>query len=391
MDIKSNINDILEETELIKNSGMVFLVSFVGSIFLFISNILLSRYFGPELFGNYKTMINLFLFLPSLIEFGAGATLAKYIAEYGKDKGKINSLIKWFLKFRVVTYFVLILVMLFLKDQIAFYFLKNVSLSNLVLAGTLFSGLVFFEVFKSIAQGFQDFKIYSFSQFLTVALSGLFTVVLGYYFGVFYAIVGWAFSYFVGNIPVIRFTFRKLTSKKVKLDIKKIFFGYSLPIHLMIIPGFLGTAAIPILSLFFNQTLIGYYSFAWVFYMGVVLITNALSAVLLPKVSEFNGKKNVKKARITLKRVFIIYTPIVILGIIGTLLFSSFVIRIISRDYLNGLRIFEGLICFGLLSGYLTIYRSYLSGLAEIKKLTLIVLIQNVVLFIVSFIFLSLY
>ena len=384
---KLTIKGVLQEVELIRSSGLVFFSIFMGSIFLFISNLFLSRYFGPEIFGNYKTIVNLFLFLPSLIEFGAGATLTKYIAEFGKDKIRINSLIKWFLKFRFLTYLILLLAIFFLKDQMAFYFLKNVSLNYLFLAGLLLTGMVFFEISKSIALGYQNFKLYSYSQFITVGSAGLFTIILGYYFGVFYAIIGWALSYFVGNLPLIwPFINRKFFLMNTELNVKKIFFSYSLPIYLMIIPEFLGTAIIPVLSLFFSQKLIGYYSFAWIFYMGVLLIPNALSSVLFPKVSELNGKNNLKKAKGILKKIFIIYTPIVIVGIIGSLLFSSFVVKIIAPDYIPGLIIFKTLICFGLLTGYLLIYRSYLSGLAEFKKLTLTVIVQTVALLIVSFI-----
>ena len=78
-------NAILEE-ELIKSSGLVFGASLRGSIILLISNLVLSEHFGPESFGNYKTVVSLFLFLPALIEFGAGTTLTKYIAEFSDDR-----------------------------------------------------------------------------------------------------------------------------------------------------------------------------------------------------------------------------------------------------------------------------------------------------------------
>lgn len=387
MSFKLTVKGVLQEVELIRSSGLVFFSNFMGSIFLFISNLFLSRHFGPEIFGNYKTIVNLFLFLPSLIEFGVGTALTKHIAEFGEDKGRISKLIKWFLKFRFIIYLVLLVTIFVLKDQMAFYFLKNVSLNYLFLAGLLLTGMVFFEVFKSIILGFQNFKLYSYSQFLTLTSAGLFTIILGYYFGVFYAIIGWALSYLVGNLPVIWFVInRRVLSGGIGLNVKKIFFSYSLPIYLMIIPEFLGAGMIPILSLFFSQKLIGYYSFAWIFYMGVLLIPSALSSVLFPKFSELNGKNNLKRAKSILNKVFIIYTPIVIVGIIGSLLFSSFVVKVIAPDYLPGLLVFKTLICFGLLAGYLLVYRSYLSGLAEFKKLTLTVIVQNVVLLIVSFI-----
>ena len=200
------INAILEE-ELIKSSGMVFGASLIGSIILLVSNLVLSKHFGPESFGNYKTVVALFLFLPALIEFGAGTTLTKYIAEFSDDR--IPYMVRWFLKLRVVLYLFLLGFIFFFREQIAIYFLKDASLSYLILPGLLFGFFVFFEIFKPITLGFQNFKLYSFSQFLTFTSAGLFTIVVGYLFGVYYAIIAYGAGYLVGNLSNIRFSLAK--------------------------------------------------------------------------------------------------------------------------------------------------------------------------------------
>jgi O-antigen/teichoic acid export membrane protein len=373
--------------DLIRSSGMVFGASLVGSVILLFSNLVLSKHFGPEGFGNYKTVVSLFLFLPALIEFGAGTTLTKYIAEFSDER--INYLLRWFLKLRIALYLCLFGIIFTFRGQIAIYFLKDASMSYLVLPGLLFVFFVFFGIFGSITLGFQNFKLYSFSQFLTSASAGLLTVISGYLFGVYYAIIAYGAGYLIGNLPNIRFSLaKKVFGRGVRndLDIKRIFFRYSLPIHLMVIPGLLSIGIIPILSLFFPQELIGYYAFAWIFYSGVVLIPTALSQVLLPKVSELSGTKDFEGARGKLVRAFIVYTPFVLLGVAGCLLFSEVFVGIIAPAYLSGLVVFEALVCFGLVVGYLLIYRGYLTGLARMKELTLLVVVQNVALLGVSFI-----
>lgn len=381
------INAILGE-ELIKSSGMVFGASLIGSIILLVSNLVLSKHFGPESFGNYKTVVSLFLFLPALIEFGAGTTLTKYIAEFSDER--IHYMARWFLKLRVILYLFLLGFIFIFRNQIAIYFFKDVFLNFLILPGLLIVFFRFFEIFKSITLGFQNFKLYSFSQFLTSASAGLLTVAFGYLFGVYYAIIAYGAGYLIGNLPTIKFSCAKKVfvrkNNQINLDIKKIFFRYSLPIYLMIIPGFLSIGIIPILSLFFSQKLIGYYAFAWIFYSGILLIPNALSSVLFTKVSELSGTKNFKEAKKKFVMAFIVYTPIVLLGIVGCLLISEVFVGIIAPAYLSGLVVFEALVCFGLVVGYLLIYGSYLAGLARIKRLTLLVVIQNISLLIVSFI-----
>ena len=219
--IDSYINTIFEESEIIKSGGMVFSASLVGSVILFIANLLLSKHFGPEGFGNFKTVIYLSLLLSSTIELGAGITLTKYIAEFSKDR--INHIVRWFLKLRIVSYLILLCIIFIFREKIALYFLNDPSLSNLIMAGMILSALVFFDIFKFISLGFQNFRLYSFSQFLTLTSAGIFTLTFGYLFGIYYAIIGWGLGYLIGNLPNIRFSFAKKIFKKtdVRLDVKK--------------------------------------------------------------------------------------------------------------------------------------------------------------------------
>ena len=386
--MKRRIRSLLSEKELILNSGMVFGAGFIGAIFLFISNLVLARVFGPEVFGNYKTILGLFIFIPALVDFGASLTLTKYIAEFKakKEDGKINHLIRFFLKLKIISIFSLVVLVYFFRDLFAHIFLKDPSLSYLIVPGLILSLFMLFEVTKPIIAGFQNFRLFSFSNFLTPASTGVATIVFGYYFGLYYAILGWPVGYVVGNLPNVWFMLKEkfLHKNGVKLEIKQIFRNYSIPMWGMYLLNMSNTMIIPILSLFFAQKLIGYYGFAWTFYSGIVLIPMALSQVLFPKISEMNGKKDFKNAKSTLIKVFAIYTPIVITGIIGILLFSRNIINLIAPEYLSGLFVFKVLNVTGLLLGYLFILNNYYNGRGKIKKSVLTMVLYNLLLLMVS-------
>ena len=53
------LNAFLDE-DLLKSSGLIFGASLAGSVILLISNLVLSKHFGPESFGNYKTLVSVF-------------------------------------------------------------------------------------------------------------------------------------------------------------------------------------------------------------------------------------------------------------------------------------------------------------------------------------------
>jgi len=381
-----NLKSIISESEIIKYSSLIFLANFSGALILFISNIILSRHFGPEVFGNFKTILGLSLLLPSLIEFGAGVTIVKYTATLIKDKKKVNYLIKSILKLRVISYSLLLVLVFVLKDQIAIYLLKDISLSPLVIPGILISGLFFFEIFKSIALGFQEYKDYSVSKFLTFSSYGILILILGYFFGVYYALIGWALSYFIGNFSLIRLSIRRgLLGKTKKFDIKKVFLSYTLPMYILFFPELLSLVPIPILSLYYSQRIIGYYSFAMIFYNGIILIPLSLSDYLFPKISGLSGKKNRKVAEEKLKKVLLLYSLVVIPGIITTIFFSDFFIELIAPLYVPSILIFKILVCLGLLSGYFLIYENYLRGLARLKRFALMILTRNITFLIFSF------
>lgn len=378
-------------SEVVKYSGLIFFANFAGAIILFVSNILISQRFDPQTFGNFKTILSLALFLPALIELGAGVTIVKYTVEFINNKKKINHLIKWILKLRVALYLTLLALIFILRDQISTYLLKDASLSHLVIPGILITGLCFFEIFKSVALGLKAYKDYSMSRFLTYASSGILMLVFGYFFGVYYALIGWALSYLIGNLPLIKLSINKgILDETEEIDVKKIFSDYSLPMYILYFPSLLSAAAIPILSLFFSQTIIGYYSFAMIFFNGIILIPSSLSDFLFPKISGLTGKENKKTADEHLKRVLFLYSIVVIPGIIATVFFSDIFIKMIASSYVPSLLAFKTLVSLGLLSGYLLIYGSYLQGLAKLKDFAVITIIHNVVFLAVSFFVLGL-
>ena len=386
--MKARIKAMLKNEFLI-NSGMVFGASILGALFMFVSNIILSRLFGPADFGMYKTVIGLFVFIAMLIDFGAYHTLTKYIAEFlaKKQKQKINCIIRFFLYLKFSVSFIVGGLAYLFRNQIASVFLKNSSLEYLVFPGVILSIFVVFDLSKSVVMGFQKFKLLSASNFMTTASTGIATVFLGYYYGIYWAIIGWGLGYLIGNLINFKFMFDKGLLKKVDgFDIKPILKKYSFPMWGMYALTMSNIAIIPVLSLFFAPVLIGYYGFAWTFYSGLLLIPIAFSQVLFPKIAQLQGDGNLEEAGNELKKAFLLYTPVVVVGIGGTLLFSNTIVSLIAPAYVSGLIIFKVLNIAGLVLGYLWILSSYYGGFGKVKKSVLVIGLYNLLLLGVSFV-----
>jgi PST family polysaccharide transporter len=365
------------EGELIKNSSLVFLASLSANLIAFLANMFFLNQLSPENFGILKTTLYLFSFLSVMIEFGVSMSLTKYIAEFRNNEKRIGYLIRWFLKLRAFSYLILIF--------ITFLFFRG---SSLIFPGILLIGLSFFNVFQFIALGYQRFKIFAASQFLTLAISSILGILL-IPAGSFYIILGWSLGPLIGNLFAVKFFFEKNILKTYKeFDVKKIFLKFSIPIYFINIPTALSSIIVPLLSLFFSQQLIGQFSFAFIFYSATLLIPGALASVIFPKVSELNGLKKYADAKKLLRKALVLYSFVAIIGILIVFLLSDWFI-LFFKNYLPSLFMFKILIILGLIFGYNAIYSNYLQGLGKIKKYALLTLIQNILLIFVSFIILS--
>jgi len=372
------------EGEIIRSSTLVFISAISSSLIALLANLVIANLLGHDYFGDFRTIIYLFAFLPMLIDFGVNASLTKYIAEL-RSKGKIGYMIKWFLKIKILSYIFLIAVLFLVKDYIALYFLKNASLNYLILAGIFLAASNFFSTFSFIVLGFQNFRIYSLSQFFIASLSPILGVLLSP-LGIFYMILGWGLGIIIGNLPNILFLMRKkVFESQEQFDVKKIFLRFSLPIYPIELTVALVNSVVPLLSLFFLQYVMSYYSFAFLFYVAALLIPNSLSLVLFPKFSELNGLEKYSDAKNILRKSLSYYSLIVIIGLIFVYLFSEWFIGFLAKEYLPSSIMFKAIVSLGLVFGYPVIYANYLKGLGKVKKYALVTLIQNILLIIVSF------
>jgi len=376
------------EGELIRSSTLVLISAISSSLIALLANLVISNSLGPNYFGDFKTIIYLFAFLPMLIDFGINASLTKYVAEL-RSKEKRVYMIRWFLKIKLLSYVFLIALLFLVKDYIALYFLDNVTLSYLILAGIFLTASNFFSAFSFIVLGIQNFKIYSLSQFFIASLSPILAVLMSS-LGIFYMIIGWGLGIIIGNLPNLLFLIRnEFLKSQEQFDVKKIFFRFSLPIYPIELTVAFVNSVVPLLSLFFSQYLISYYSFAFMFYVASLLIPNSLSLVLFPKFSELNGLENYSEAKNILRKSLMYYSFIVIIGLISVYLFSELFIGFLAKEYLPSTFMFKAIVSLGIVLGYPVIYSNYLKGLGKVKKYALIVFLQNLLLIAVSFILLT--
>lgn len=373
------------DDELVRRSSLVFIATLAASIITFVVNLIIANILGIQFFGTFRIIVYLFAFLPAIADLGINSSLTKYISELKGKPDEINYVIRWLLKVKVISYAILTIIVFSLGNYIAIYFLKDASLIYLVYAGMAFLIFNFFTTFSFVALGFQDFKLYSLTQFLSSLLTAVFALLLSP-FGIFYIILGWSLGPILGNIPNMTMLIKKKVLTKYKnVDMKRIFFKFSLPIFPIDVTTALINVIVPVLGLFFSLQMIGYYSFAFFFYVATTMIPNSLSVALFPKVSELNGLKKYGHAKDILKKSLFYYTFIAVIGLAFVFLLSEWFIATVSSLYLPSLLLFKVIVSLGLIFGYNIIYTNYLKGLGKVKEYAIFTLAQNVLLIVISF------
>ncbi len=384
------IENFFENSSIVIEGGRVFFFGFAGAIALFFSNLFLSAHFGPTAFGDYKAVISLFFFLPFILDLGINFTIAKFLAEY-KEKNELEKatvMLKHLLMYKAALFAVTALAIFFLRDSFAQAFLKDASKSSLIIPGIALMSAGFFESFKYVALGRQNFKKYNQANFSTLFITGALSITLGYFFGIFAALAAWGAGYFLGNLIVVFYAFKKYNffkQTKPEFKARAIFSSYSIRVFISSLPTVATNGFVAFFSPFFPSASIGYYGFAFTFYAGITLIQNSLFNVILPKVSQLVAQGKKEAARKAAISACIAYLAIAAIGIAGTILFADTVIGLIAKAYAPGARLFKILISSGMLLGVAGVYSAYYAATSQSKKLIILTSIQTIGLAIASY------
>src|SRR4030042_2601324 len=314
---------IKEEKSLIQNSFFVFFGTAAGGFIGMITAIALSRILGPHDFGVFKTLTAFFGFFIYLFDFGFQNTLMKYISRYTSAgrKNKIRELIQSLFFFRLIVLVPIVIFSLISKDDIARILLRNQEFSYLIYPAAVYLIISFSDLTRPILIGLQNFRLFSAVNIIVPFASLLILIPSALYLGLPTVIIGFGIAHFIGSLISFGYLINKnyiIKPGKKVFRLPKLIFSYGLPSYFSSIPSYLFFAIIPLLSLFFKQTEIGYYSFALSFYSVAMIVPIGISQILFPKISSYSENDN-RKAVITLKKTLLIYGLVSISEIIGVL------------------------------------------------------------------------
>jgi len=343
----------------------------IGSSLGLATTILLSRIFGPQNFGIFKTLTAIYGLAINFLDFGFQNTLIKYISEFAtkKQEEKINHLIQNLFLFRLIILVIIIPLSIIFREQIVIIFMKDKALSFLIYPIVIFTAIAFLDLTRPIIMGLQNFRLIALTNIITPFFTLLIVIPLSFFFGLPLAIIGLGVANLTGSFICIIYLYNKKVHKKTKKTIlvwPKLIFSYGLPSYLSSMPSYAFLLIFPLISLFFNQTKVGYFALSFSFYTMMMIIPGIIGQVLFPRISSL-AVRGITRAENMLKKILSFYVLLIVVEIALGYLFTKSLINIFVPQFLPAVPLAITMIVTGAILGTIVILISYFTALHKLR------------------------
>lgn len=371
--------------KLASNTIYLLLDHFFLLILSFIFWWILGKSLEPYEYGIVSTSINTVILLSAIVLIGFPETNIKLIPEYQakKQKGKINSLIKFSFKTLTISNIVCVL-FLFISSS----FLASLLEFDMSIIWVIILTLIIYsysQLSLSLLSGFQKMKNIAIIRPFTNLAKVLSTVVLIYLgFSYFGPLIGFILQCFL--IALIIFPINHLRGASKYIDRKNIMITYAIQAFFI---SFLwksfNQTPYMILTALQGSATTGIFSVAMIITTQISLIPTISSGALFPIISQLSATKNAKKNQRYLTKLVFRYSIFIMLPItIFLIMFPKPIILLYSGpDYLEAFNLFPILALSSMIFGCGIILLNNLFAIGKPK-------IKRNILAVTSFLFLSL-
>jgi O-antigen/teichoic acid export membrane protein len=361
--------------------GGFFLISgsAMATVISAITSILIARFLGPELYGQYA----LALVAPNLLylftDLGVNQAITKFTSALKSEKQAdgIPNIVKHGMIARAVIGVTIFALNYFLAGTIATYLLQRPDLEFYIQIASI--SILFQVIFTTATSAFVGLDkteyqaISANTQAIAKAIASITLILAG--LGIVGAITGYSLGFVASSFVALPLLYLLLRKKKTankgdsfKQNMKMLF-KYGSPLYIsVLLVGFIPVLNSVILAFFTTDTNIGNYKAATNFAALLIVLAEPITTVLLPAFSKLNRTSN-QKIRDFFK-IVVKYTTILVIPVASLItVFSTEIVQIIYGSTYNLAPLFLSvlvLVYFLVGIGYLTLPSLY-NGLGETK------------------------
>jgi len=397
--VSDNLSQVTEDSA--RGGFFLFSGAALSSVILAVSTILMGRFLGPDLYGQY----NLVLVIPSLLvlftDLGMNAGVTKFVASLhaeGKDD-RIPAIIKYSLLFRIGIGVVISIISLVLASYFALIINRPDFTFYIQLASLSVVFQVIFNNANSVFVGLDKSEYNALNSTVRAVLTTILQVILVVFsFSVTGALIGYIGGFVVSAVvSSVLLSYKVLKSKNNVLrtvnesgrNVLVLLMRYGLPVYVsVVLIGFFPLYQQLVLAFFSSNDAIGNFRAAYNFAVLLTIISTALTTAFLPAfaklesatsqvISAFFNKAN--------KYTCLIIAPITV----SVIIFSEPIVNLLYGSTYTSAALFLSLSCSVYLLaiiGSLTL-RSMFNGLGKTRLTMNMALINFIFLLVLTPVF----
>ena len=335
----NNLFQKVKENNFIRDSFWALTSNMFAKGMALVTSIIIARFLGKEIFGEYSTIRSLLISISTLSIFGLGLTTTKFIAEYKTLKPTLVHLVaKQSIKISTFLSLTISLIFFIFSDYIATDILEQAKLS---ISLKIISFWIYFNSVTTtqigILAGFKIFKDLLRINLIIGVFSLIASTTFVWFFGLNGVLAALLFSQILNWILIKNLVNKVLSDFPIKETQKGVFFlifKFSIPVAFQaIINALTNWSAIYVLIKLSNYSSIGIYNASIQWGVLIIFIPMALSNVLLSHLSE--KKQSSKNNKSFFNKILFITLIITTLLFLLIVLFSNQIISFYGANYFS--------------------------------------------------------
>jgi len=305
--------------DILQGSLVILLFKILGAFSLFLTYILIPRYYGVEVFGIFNLIFALLMIGTVISRMGLDTYVLRVISTLEDEREKVSLFLKSVFGILFLSSILVSLLLLLFIDYIDGFLFKSIDAHNyLVGLALIILPYTFFNVFPEIFRGFDDIKRYSFFRNLSQNFTLALFLGVGIIFSLDYSpiyILYTAILFITLSISIVLYRFLK--RKNINLFVKgrysdkilKKSYPMFLAASIMYIMGYVDSFMI---SYYLDEYQVGIYSACINLSMIITFIPMAIGGFISPKVSKYYSSGEKQKVKDIFKNSLLIITAVTI-------------------------------------------------------------------------------
>ncbi|MFH1211706.1 MAG: flippase [Candidatus Woesearchaeota archaeon] len=290
---------------LVTGSIFVGVATIITSLISYLFRLFMVRNLSIADYGLFYSMVSIFLFATTFVDFGRAPAFMKFGSEYlaKNKKGIVKFIINYYFKFKIKMSIIFILLVILCSKFLAqHYFRVEEAFLLFIALGIVYTITdLFFNYLGALFMTFQDQRLYSFYEVSKLSLQLLFLLV---FFRAGFGIWGAVFAIFLGPLiasAIFYFAFYKrhfpdffsIKTNKSSQLIKKISIFAKLNLLYLLGTYILNYTDTYMLTYFTTLKEVGLYNIAVPASKLIIFFSTAITLILMPLISALFAKKQI--------------------------------------------------------------------------------------------------